>query len=121
MFPAHKKDWKKFESNKKTIGLNILHVPDNTEEIRHGYISKHDSMCKNQIVLLTTTDNKKWRFVAVTFFFVLFRGITLNHVGDSHCLNCLHSFRIENKLKEDENVCKITIVAIQKCLKKRKK
>ena len=42
MFPAHKKDWKKFESNKKTIGLNILHVPDNTEEIRHGYISKHD-------------------------------------------------------------------------------
>ena len=30
-FPSHKKDWKKFESNNKSIVLNILYVPYNTE------------------------------------------------------------------------------------------
>ena len=33
-FPSHKKDWKKFELNNKSIALNILYVPYNTEEIR---------------------------------------------------------------------------------------
>ena len=32
-FPSHKEDWKKFESNNKSIALNILFVPYNTEEI----------------------------------------------------------------------------------------
>ena len=31
-FPSHSKDWKKFESNNKSIALNILHVPHNTEK-----------------------------------------------------------------------------------------
>ena len=35
-FPSHKKDWKKSESNNKTIALNGLYVPYNSEEIRHG-------------------------------------------------------------------------------------
>ena len=26
--------------------------------------------------------------------------------GDCSCINCLHSFRTENKLKSHENVCK---------------
>ena len=39
-FPAHSKDWKKFESNNKSIALNILYVPHNTEKIRHAYKSK---------------------------------------------------------------------------------
>ena len=34
-FPSTAKDWKKFESNKKSIALNILYVPQNTEKIRH--------------------------------------------------------------------------------------
>ena len=38
-FPSHKKDWKKSESNNKSIALNILYVPHNTEKIRHGYKS----------------------------------------------------------------------------------
>ena len=41
-FPSHIKDWKKFESNNKSIALNILYVPHNTEEIRHAYISKYN-------------------------------------------------------------------------------
>ena len=31
-FPSNKKDSKKFESNDKSIVLNILYVPDNTEK-----------------------------------------------------------------------------------------
>ena len=34
-FPSHSKDWKKLESNNKSIALNILYVPHNTKEIRH--------------------------------------------------------------------------------------
>ena len=36
----------------------------------------------------------------------LLRGITSKHQGDFYCLNWLHSFRTEIKLKSDENVCK---------------
>ena len=36
----------------------------------------------------------------------LLRGITSNHKGDLYCLNCLHSYRTENKLKKHHNVCK---------------
>ena len=37
---SHKKYWKKFESNNKSIALNILYVPYNTKKIRHEYILK---------------------------------------------------------------------------------
>ena len=40
-FPSHRKDWKIFESNNKSIVLNILYVPRNTEEIRDMYISQN--------------------------------------------------------------------------------
>ena len=36
---------------------------------------------------------------------VLLRGITSNHNGDFHCLNCFHSCRTEKKLKKHERVC----------------
>ena len=36
-FPSHKKDWKKLESNNKTIILNNLYVPYNIKEIRCAY------------------------------------------------------------------------------------
>ena len=32
----------------------------------------------------------------------LLRGITSKHHGDFYCLNYLHSFRTENKLKSHE-------------------
>ena len=32
-------------------------------------------------------------------FSVLLRGITLNQVGDFYSLNCFHSYRTENKLR----------------------
>ena len=39
-FRSQGKDWKKFESNNKSIALNILYVPNNTEKIRRVYKPK---------------------------------------------------------------------------------
>ena len=36
----------------------------------------------------------------------LLSRITSKHDGDFYCLNFLHSFRVENKLKSQEKVCK---------------
>ena len=42
-FPAQpSKNWKKFELNNKSIALNVLYVPHNTEKIRLAYKSKHN-------------------------------------------------------------------------------
>ena len=35
----------------------------------------------------------------------LLRGITSNNNGGFYCLNCFHSFRTENKLKNHKKVC----------------
>ena len=35
----------------------------------------------------------------------LLGGITSHNNGDFYCINCLHSFRTENKLKKHKNVC----------------
>ena len=45
------------------------------------------------------TDDKKWHYLAVKKLSALFKGITSKHDGDFYCLNYLHSFRTENKLK----------------------
>ena len=49
-FPSHIKDWEKFESNNKSIALNILHVSHNTKEIRHAYVSKYDLERGNLVI-----------------------------------------------------------------------
>ena len=35
----------------------------------------------------------------------LLRGITSNHNGDYHCLNCFHLYSTKEKLEKHENVC----------------
>ena len=49
----------------KTIALNILYVPHNTEEIRHAYKSKHNLKRENQVIPLMITDGEKWDYLAV--------------------------------------------------------
>ena len=51
------------------------------------------------------TDGEKWHYLAVKTLSALFRGIKSDNNGDFYCLNCFHSFRIENKLKKNKNVC----------------
>ena len=40
----------------KSIALNILYVPHNTEKIRHAYKSKYNLTRENQVILLMITD-----------------------------------------------------------------
>ena len=86
-FPAHSKDWKKFESNNKSIALNILYVPHNTEKIRHGYKSKYNLNNENQLILLMITDGEKCYYLAVESLSALFRGITSYRKEEFYCLN----------------------------------
>ena len=104
-FPSHSKDWKKIKSNKKSIALNILYVPHNTENIRHVYKSKYNLNRKNQVILLMITEGEKWHYLAVKRLSGLFRGITGNNNGDLYCLNCFQSYTTENKLKKHKKVC----------------
>ena len=53
-----------------------------------------------------TTDAKKWHYPAVKSLSALRRCATAKHDGDFYYLNCLHSWRMENKLKKYYNVCK---------------
>ena len=98
-FPSHIKDWKKFESNNKSIALNILYEPHNTEEIRHAYISLYNSDREDQVILLRITDGKKWHYLAVKKLSALLRGITSKHNGGSYCINRFHSYSTKEKLK----------------------
>ena len=100
-FPSHSKDWKKFQQNNKTIALNILFVPHNTEKIRLAYKSKHNFKRENQVILLMITDGKKWHYLTVKNLSALLKGISLNHVGEFYCLNCFHSYRTEKKTSRE--------------------
>ena len=51
-FPSNQKDWKKFESNNKSIALNILYIPHNTKDIRHAYKAKFNLTREHQVILL---------------------------------------------------------------------
>ena len=62
------------------------------------YISKHNSVHEKQIILLIIPNEEKeeWHHLAVIKLSALLHGITY---CITYCLNCLHSFRTENKLK----------------------
>ena len=85
------------ESNNKSIALNILCVPHNTEEIRHAYVPKHNTKRENQLILLMITDGGKWHYLAVKKLSALLRGITPKHEGGFSCLNCFHLQKINLK------------------------
>ena len=82
IFYQIKKNWKKFELNNKSIVLNILYVPHNTEEIKHAYVSKYNTNRENRVILLMITDGKKWHYLAVKKLTVLLTGVTSKYVGD---------------------------------------
>ena len=104
-FPSHKKDWKSFKLNNKTIVLNILFLSYNTEKIRLACKSKYNFKRKNAVNLLMITNGKKWHYRAVKSLPALLRGITSNHNGDFYCLNCFHFYGTKNELKRHERIC----------------
>ena len=48
----------------------------NAKEIRLVYKSKYNLKCKNQVIVLMTTDGKKWHYLAVKKISSLLRRIT---------------------------------------------
>ena len=104
-FPAGLKDWIKFERNNKTIALNILFAPHNTEKLRVAYRSKYNHKREKQVILLMITDGKKSHYLAVINLSALLQGKSSNHYGDFYCLNCFNSYTSKNKLKEHEEIC----------------
>ena len=99
-FPSHLKNWKKIEANNKTIALNILFLKYNTKQMEPAYKSKYNHKRENQVNLLKITDGVNNRhYLAVKSLSRLFRGITSNNNGDYYCLNCFHSYRTNNVLK----------------------
>ena len=103
--PAGKDDWHTFERNIKDIALNILSTKPNENRINPIYISDCKKKHEKQVYLLMITDSddddttNKWPYLAIKSISRLFRRITSTNNGDFYCVNCLHSFRTNNKPK----------------------
>ena len=75
------------------------------EKIYHAYVSKHNSNCEKQVILLMVSNREKlWHYLAVKKLSALLRGITYKHHGYFYSLNCLHSFVTTKKLKLHKKV-----------------
>ena len=47
-----------------------------------------------------------WHYFAIKKTVYIIKRNNIDHCRDFHCLNYLHSFKTENKLKSHEKVCK---------------
>ena len=79
-------------------------------EIEQIYISKCNSICENQVILLMNTNGNKWQYFAITKLCAFWNGITSKHKCDFYCLNCLHLLRTENKRDLPDKVYKSRIL-----------
>ena len=57
--------------------------------------------------MILNVEKEGWYYLAVKKLSALLRGTISKDNGDFYCLNCLHSFRTENKLKSNEKYLKI--------------
>ena len=79
-YPSGIDDWKSFEKNNPTIDLNIFYIKEN--EIYPAYISKHNSTCEKQMILLKIPNEKKGsHYLAVRKIFALLHRITSKNKG----------------------------------------
>ena len=111
-FPSYREDWKKFESNNKSIALNILHVPHNTKEVRHAYKSKYNLKCENQVILLMITNGEKCHYLVVKSLYALLKGITGNNNRNFNCLIVFARILQKMNLKNIKMCVKTMIIAM---------
>ena len=55
----------KFETNNKSIALNIPCVQNETEKISHAFKFKFNKTRKHQVIVLMITDGQKQHYLAV--------------------------------------------------------
>ena len=63
-------------------------------------------MKKKILLLIPNEEKEEWHYLVLKTLSTLLGGITSKRHGDFYCLNCLYSFRTENKLKSYEKLCK---------------
>ena len=56
--------------------------------------------------MIPNKEKERWNYFSVKKISALLHKKTLKHKGNFYCLNCLNSFRTENKFKPHEKVCK---------------
>ena len=79
---------RKIEKNNVTIALNVLYAKK--EKIYPAYVSKHNSNCEKQFILLMISNGEKpWHYLAVKKLSPLLRGMTSKYYGHFYCLNYL--------------------------------
>ena len=74
-----------------------------------AFISKSNSDCENQIILLMIPNEEKesWHYLAVKKLSALLKELTSKHDGYFYGINCPHCLRTKNKLKSHEKTIKI--------------
>ena len=53
-----KNDWKKFDKNNLAIAFKVLYTKN--AKIYPTYVSKHNSMCEKQIILVMISKGEGW-------------------------------------------------------------
>ena len=89
--------------NNATIAINVLYAKK--EKIYPAYVSKYSSNREQKVIFLMISKEEKWYYVTVKTLLAFLREMTLKYNGDFYFLNCLHSFRIKNKLESHKKVC----------------
>ena len=56
--------------------------------------------------MIPNEEKEGWLYLALKNISAVLRGITSKYHCNFYCLNCLHYFRTEHKLKSHEKVCK---------------
>ena len=84
-FPSEKDDWNKFEKTNVKISLNILQAKK--EKIHPVHVSKHNSNCKKQVILLMIPNGEKIQhYLAVKKPSALLKEIKSKNNCDFFCL-----------------------------------
>ena len=60
---SRKNDRKKIEKNNVRIALNVLYA--RKEKINPAYVSKYNSNCEKEVILLMISNREKWHYLAV--------------------------------------------------------
>ena len=70
--------------------------------------------------MIPNKEKEGWNYLAIRKLSAFLHRIAPKHKSDFYCLNCLHSFRTEERLKAREKLCKNVILLLIKfnwCIK----